>query len=602
VAGFSATVDTMGFSRVVGAVCLSIVLTAACGGDSEGDPDAGPLCGNGVLDAFEDCDPGIDPVMCTDACVIACGDGIVQPTEECDTAIAAGTDGACPTDVAECDDEDVCTTDTIMGSECQARCDSAVVDFFVDNDGCCPDIADNIALNDFDCAAVCGNGIVEMGETCDTGISTGPGSCPAIDADCDDGQACTDDAFVAGANACQATCAYTVRTTIMNDDGCCPPMADFATDNDCAGETGLCGNGVRNGGLGETCDTAIADGMPGSCPLECIDPDPCNNPLLLSAGTCNALCWDVPVTDPINDDMCCPVFEGANNRNDNDCTTSCGTAAEECDAPGIGDCDVNCRIVRTAFRLTSISIADPHIYWLVPPGNVNCADLTTVANDTIFPGNITGDADMDGFADLTILNSFKPFDQSLPTNDLELVFGDCLPNPDPAATTCTADPLTERIVTTATNMDTGTCLGTLPNTLTPEYTPPLEPVGPCFVSDSFTGDLLLGSLTIPIEDAYTAATYNGDPADGMIDGMIRGFVSETAAMGAVIPDTVLLIGGLRLYDILAGGIQEPCDIGMGVIIGDDRDVGPDMVTMGWYFYVNYTAEIVPFDDKPNAGN
>ena len=85
------------------------------GSESEEDPDAGPICGNGVVEGSEECDDGnqndsksalkvlelyfaiapIHPLTrkliffsdddCTNQCTIAvCGDGIVGPGEQCD--------------------------------------------------------------------------------------------------------------------------------------------------------------------------------------------------------------------------------------------------------------------------------------------------------------------------------------------------------------------------------------------------------------------------------------------------------------------------------------------------------------------------------------
>jgi len=536
--------------------------------------------------------------------MLACGDGIVQSTEACDTAIADGMPGACPT---SCADTDPCTTDRIVGADCQQQCENAPVTDFVDGDDCCPDVADNYAFNDLDCAPVCGNGIVEMGETCDTAIAPGEvGACPS---DCDDGEPCTVDSLVVptdnlpGDGACRAYCDYTENTTVQDGDGCCPAGATYTTDDDCVGDraggTTTCGNGVRNGGQGELCDTAIAAGNPGACPTSCDNADPCVNSLLLSAGTCRAQCYEWDVAFPQNDDMCCPLFYGGNNRNDNDCTSSCGTPAEECDTPGEGTCDADCRIERVAFRATSISIMDPHIYWDLGTGA--CADLTSVVNTSTIPDAMRQDTDGDGRADLVWINMFKPLDQAAPTTDYELLFGSCAPG-DPATATCEADPLTNRLVSTATNQTTGTCLDVLANTTTGGYDPPEVPAGPCFVSEAFNTDIALGDLVVPMQDAYVAASYMGDPADGLMHGLVRGFVSETAAMGAILPDTVPLLRGLSLYEILAGGITPgSCTLGGGpATIGDDRDIGPDGVTPGWYFYVNFTAQQVPFVDKPNA--
>jgi cysteine-rich repeat protein len=579
------------------AFSFSLALAAsACGGDD--DDDDSP-CGNGALELGEECDDGNtdNDDECNNACRFSCGDGVVSPVEACDTGLAAGAAGACPMVAADCDDGEACTTDGVEGTFCQAVCANVVIEDFIDGDDCCPELPDATAYYDFDCPAACGNGLVEMGESCDMAIAAGAvGACPSP-GDCGDGVACTDDIFVQTGNPCEVRCEYSPRTALLDGDGCCPAFATGATDTDCP-TVANCGNGTVQGGFGlETCDTAIPAGMPGACPTACTSDDACFPQLLLSEGTCRASCHTVEIDQPRNGDMCCPVVHGANNRNDDDCTTSCGTPAEECSF-GEPFCDPDCRIVRTAMRITSLAIRDPHIYF---QNGMSCGDLTSVANSSTFPDAIIQDVDGDGFADLTILAVFKPRDPAQTAHPFELVFGDCLPSADPAMTTCQADPLTGRIPLTATDMAAGECLGVVPGTLTDAYgTPPTTPQGPCFATDEFTGDLAIGSLTVPLEAGRVAATYTGDPADGLVDGLLRGFVSEAAAEAAIIPDSVILIGGRPLHDILAGGIVPgSCNVG-ATPIGDDRDVGPDGATLGWWFYVNFTAAVVPFDDKPHA--
>lgn len=581
---------------------LALLFAVGCGGSD----DPADLCGNGVIDGLERCDDGNanDDDECNSQCEFSCGDGVLQASEECDTAIAAGQPGACPT---ACDDGVACTDDTLSGEFCQVTCSTSPVDFFRDGDGCCPDIGENNAFNDFDCMSTCGNGLVEMGETCDTAISPGTaGACPDATF-CDDGHACTADAVVVpsdnmpGDGACRATCSHTEITAVDGGvDGCCPAGATNATDGDCVSDT-FCGNGTFNPGQGETCDTAIAAGTAGACPTTCeASEDACFSELLVSAGTCSAECISQEINLPTNDDMCCPVFWGANNRNDNDCTSSCGTPAEECDEPGVGTCDTDCRVVRTGFRVTTIAIADPHIY-APDNGNGACGDLTALVNAAILPNAIKNDDDGNGFADLSWLLSFVPFDRGQATNPFELVYARCLPSPDPADTVCSADPLTERVTSTANNMSSGSCLDVLANTTTASYSPPLTPTGPCFVTDALNVDLQLGRIIVPLTDGFVAAEYDVDPATGLVNGLLRGFVSEAAAEATMIPEGILIVGGKKLSEILAGGITPgSCDVTTGNPIGDDRDVGPDGTTMGWYFYVNFTAEIVPYDDAANA--
>jgi cysteine-rich repeat protein len=573
-------------------VVSAALLLAACGG---GGGDDEPLCGNGELDDFEICDDGndVDDDGCTNACVFPCGDGILQPSEGCDIAITTG-EGVCVTSVDECDDGDDCTDDTFEGEQCGARCINAPVDFHRDGDMCCPEIEDAISYFDFDCPAGCGNGYVEMGESCDTTISAMLGACPDL-AFCDDGSACTVDT-VTGAECAQG-CANTEITAVAASDGCCPAGATSTTDNDCS-PVASCGNSIVNGGMGETCDTAIAAGNAGACPTECTSDDPCKIPMLLSEGTCEARCHDVDVKFPMNDDGCCPVFYGGNNRNDNDCTSSCGTPAEECTTPGVGDCDPDCRIVRTTFRVISIAVKDPHIYF--DNGTGGCADLTSIVNTSVVPDNLEQDTNGDGCAEIAWLNMFKPLDRTAATNPYELVYGCCAPSPDPAATTCEADPLTERLVVTANNMAGGECLGVVAGTLTEAYaTPPETPMGPCFVTDEFDAVIKMGDLSVPLTDGNIAATYDADPATGLISGLIRGFVTEADAQATIIPIDVVLVGGKSLAEVLAGGIAPgSCTIGSDPI-GDDRDTGPGGAS-GWWFYVNFTATTIPFEDKPNA--
>ena len=84
-----------------GAVTLALLALLAgatlqgCGGGGGGA--AAPRCGDGHLDAGEECDDGnaVNNDGCTNTCRLpACGDGIVQAGEQCDGADLAGQ--SCP--------------------------------------------------------------------------------------------------------------------------------------------------------------------------------------------------------------------------------------------------------------------------------------------------------------------------------------------------------------------------------------------------------------------------------------------------------------------------------------------------------------------------
>ncbi len=111
-------------------------------------------------------------------------------------------------------------------------------------DGCCPTGCTH--ATDSDCAANCGNGVVDSGETCDTGIPAGQtGACPTS---CNDGNACTTDTLLSG-GTCMATCSHTTITACTGGDGCCASGCNANNDSDCQPR---CGNGVVESG--EQCD------------------------------------------------------------------------------------------------------------------------------------------------------------------------------------------------------------------------------------------------------------------------------------------------------------------------------------------------------------
>jgi hypothetical protein len=53
-----------------------------------------------------------------------------------------------------------------------------------------------------------------------------------------------------------------------------------------------CGDGTVD--LGESCDIGIPAGLPGACPVECDDGDPCTGSQIVDAGTCLARCVYTP--------------------------------------------------------------------------------------------------------------------------------------------------------------------------------------------------------------------------------------------------------------------------------------------------------------------
>ena len=283
-------------------------------GGNDADCLAAPTCGDGVLEASEPCDNSTstkcpttcddtdpctvdvtsgalitcnvkcshspirsctagdrccDPSLCNsneDAdCAPGCGNGSIETGELCDPDTNhAGANNKCPTAVS-CNDGNPCTNDVIIGSGCQAVCDHT------------PTNAP---------ACLCGNGLVDSGETCD-----GPLGCAALVAACNDGSDCTTDTLTGSAATCDVGCVHAPIST----------------------PTCLCGNGTVD--PGETCD--------GNCPPSCPAGTNCA-PMLLSGtpSACNVQCVSVPVTTCTNDDQCCPggvTPAACDSTNDNDC-------------------------------------------------------------------------------------------------------------------------------------------------------------------------------------------------------------------------------------------------------------------------------------------
>ncbi|MCA9669317.1 MAG: VWA domain-containing protein [Myxococcales bacterium] len=263
-----------------------------------------------------------------------CGNGVLDPGEGCDPGLPAGAPGACP---KNCDDNDACTQDTIVGGACNLTCNHVTITQPAGGDGCCP--PGQTSLTDSDCQPVCGNGVVEAGELCDVAIAAGqPGACPQS---CTDNDVCTRDTLAG--SGCSATCTHTRITQAAAGDGCCPPGASAATDSDCPA---ACGNGVVD--PGESCDSGIAAGQPGACPTSCDDNDPCTHDVL-HAAPCFTKCTHSAITQAVDGDGCCPA--GADSFSDSDCGAVCGNGVldkgETCDekipAGQPGACPQSCQ-------------------------------------------------------------------------------------------------------------------------------------------------------------------------------------------------------------------------------------------------------------------
>ena len=170
-AGMTSTTDVAGSSSSGGDSSSSGSSSSSSGDGSSssgGTTGVGPGCGNGVLDALEECDDGnqVDGDACTNKCLDAvCGDGVVQALVEA------------------CDDGNQVDNDACRNTCVAAACGDGVVQMGVEF---CDEAMLNGTYNHCaaDCTKLgpsCGDKVVDggNGETCDDGNKVDGDGCSA---------------------------------------------------------------------------------------------------------------------------------------------------------------------------------------------------------------------------------------------------------------------------------------------------------------------------------------------------------------------------------------------------------------------------------------
>ena len=220
-------------------------------------------CGNGTVEAGEDCDHSGESATCNADCTTsACGDGKTNTT--------AGE---------ACDDSNTITETCTYGQTSCTVCDAT-----------CQNVAG--ATN------YCGDNNTDAGdgEACDDGNTTtetctyGQTSCTVCDATCQsvagatsycgdnttdtgDGETCDD------GNTTTETCTYGQTSCTVCDASCASV----------AGATSYCGDGATDGANGETCDDGASNGDPNQCNATCtgITTPVCGNTVTEAGETCD---------------------------------------------------------------------------------------------------------------------------------------------------------------------------------------------------------------------------------------------------------------------------------------------------------------------------
>mgnify|MGYP000844807212 CR=1 FL=1 len=238
------------------------------GCNANNDTDCQPACDNGAVEEGETCDPltscpascpqlgcqlrslsngGTCAAACTNAgmqtacvngdgccpsgcnanndsnCQPGCGNGVIEAGETCDPL------NTCPTSCPALG----CQLRTLQnGGTCAAACVNAGMQTAcINNDGCCP--AGCNANNDNNCSPVCGNGVIESGETCDP-MAPAPNNCTCA------AEPYTCYTQSGSPNQCNVRCHVPVDRCGIDGDGCCAftgtGECGRSSDGECRGD------------------------------------------------------------------------------------------------------------------------------------------------------------------------------------------------------------------------------------------------------------------------------------------------------------------------------------------------------------------------------
>lgn len=247
------------------------------------------------------------------------------------------------------------------------------------------------------------------------------------------------------------------------------------------------------------------------------------------------------------------------------------TAGEESttDDPPPGELD--------AFRFLTMEIRDPHFF-----DTLVCSDITGMVNTLFADGLTMDDPGMpDGLLDLSLAVIFRPADQSDGyVGDMDFANAECTAPLD--STSCVLRAGTMLHSANFTNMADGVCHEADPAHLGGYNPAPGTTTGPCFASAP-ANVVIVTSFDLPLNDAIISAQYSGD--DDLVSGTIRGFLTAADAEAITLPMDLPVVGGSPISALLKGGM------GNSILCnGDDTDED------GWWFYVDFTAERVPWTE------
>ncbi len=231
-----------------------------------------------------------------------------------------------------------------------------------------------------------------------------------------------------------------------------------------------------------------------------------------------------------------------------------------------------------AMRIDSLALRDPHLYAGIA---VFCTDVTGTLNTSI-NDELNGDAHEDGILDNSPMLLFRPLRINDRPGLARVGAGQC--SAPAAGTSCQAGAL-PLLPLPYQNQVVGTCLAPQTGTVRP-YSPPVQPaVGPCVSADADGLDLGLGDIATLLGDPRIAASRRDNPTPGLGNGLLSGFLTETAADALIVE--LPLVGQVPLSSLLPGGSGN---------CASHNDMDSHEGQPGWWFYFNFSASEVPWSE------
>jgi hypothetical protein len=231
-----------------------------------------------------------------------------------------------------------------------------------------------------------------------------------------------------------------------------------------------------------------------------------------------------------------------------------------------------------AFRITQLYLRDPHMF--VGISDVTDKPVLNVSiNQILLPDKLTMDGDRDGFLDVSMI-LLLPRLEAANGGIVVATSGKCATS---TPTRCNRDLEAQPEATWPIEVQTnGACLEPIAAT-TSAYQPAITlPTAPCFVT-SVGKDLVfdLGGVALPVIGAKLSATYRAQPSPALVNGLLTGFVTNTAAKNAQLPDA-------------AGAPTAGSSFGDFVKQDDHDQASSPSREDGFWIYLNFVAEPIEY--------